>query len=385
VVLPRPAFPVGDILKILWEAAGEGVWVEQPVDLLTAKTGLCRVTVKKYLDQLQAGGYVKFVLGSHYSIRRLSIEKKEAPELFAIPSLKPPPAPAPAPTPLPPPPVSQPAPVPMTTPAECIVAALVDYDNVIGHARDEGFGLSFEKLRGLMRTFGRVLFADAYVPQVNNRSEVVARLSKADFRVIACPQGYKDKDSVDEKMKGDARKYLQSTPVSKVLIVSRDSDFHDLAGFAADLHKQVSFIDIVKERAKIEGYDEAPQLFRSRALERFTKALEHLKSNWNGLSAEEERCVKFLKEIIRAVSEKEKKYPRNTSFRFLQDLLWRENRIRWENTWRPLELQNAMSALVEDDVLRKNTGMGRENRTYHYYTLNLYHKATINTFQPQKS
>lgn len=366
-------------MKILWDAAGEGVWVDQPVDLLVAKTGFTRVTVKKYLDELRAGGYVKFVLGAHYSVRKLSIEKREAPELFVAPSLKPPPAPVPAP------PVTQPAPVPMTTPAECIVAALVDYDNVIGHARDSGFSLSFEKLRERIRTSGKVLFADVYLSLASTRPETIGRVCKADFRAITCPQGYKDKDSVDEKMKADARKYLQNTPVNKVLIVSRDSDFHDLAGFAADLHKKVEFINIVEEQAAVQGHDQAPQLVQSRALDRFTKALQHIKNNWAGLSADEERCVRFLKEIIRSVREKEARAKRNTPFKTLHAWLWQENQNRWKNIWSEYELKKAMTALVEDDVIRKNIGNANNGETYNYYTLNNYHQVTINAFQPPKN
>lgn len=392
----RPPLGADRFLKELVRMAGNNNLVERPVDMLAIQTGFSRPTVQRYISELSAGGYVKLVYGDHNSIKRLSIEKREMPFSLASPkkyepesTKEPKPSPVPhKPTPPPAPAVPKPAvnPVPMLQPANDLIVALVDYDNVIGHARTSGFSLSFEKLRELVRSFGRVLFADAYISQINTRPEVIAKLSKAGFRVLTCPQGYKDKDSVDEKIKGDAHQYLQCTPVGKVLIVSRDSDFHDLAGFAADLHKATIFIDVVKEQSKLAGYDEAPQLVQSRSLERFTKALEHLKTDWSGLGAEEERSVRFLKEIIRAVKDKEKRSPgQNTPFKTLHNLLWQENRNRWGNIWNEHDLQKAMTALVGDDVLRRNIGTGQNQQAYQYYTLNNNHQAVIKTFQNPKN
>lgn len=395
----RPPLGADRFLKELVRMAENKNVVERPIDMLAIQTGFARPTVQRYIAELAAGGYVKLVYGDRNSIKRLSIEKREMPFSLASPKKYEPepsraskPSPVPDPTPTPPDrPVPKPAanPVPMTPPAEYLVVALVDYDNVIGHAREESFSLSFEKLRELTRSFGRVLFADVYLSQASNNPATVARVSKADFRPLVCPQAYKDKDSVDEKMKKDARKYLQDTPVNKVLIISRDRDFHDLADFAADLHKKVEFIDIVKERARIQGYDEAPQLVESRSLERFTKALAHLQSGWSGLNPEEEKCVRFLKEIILAVNEKEKtKSQWKTPFNKLCEHLWVNKQNLWRSVWNEHDLKKAMTALVGDGlngVLTKNVGIASQNQSFQYYTLNFRHPAVMKTLQSPKN
>lgn len=368
----RKAFGVENVFRILSEGVAKSLnnGLQSPVDYLRGSTGLHNVTIRKYLTQLSDTGYVCLQFGGHRGeeIIYLKLLKNEFPEgngreaaVSALVSRQEEPAEKQS---------SKFVSVPLV-PQQSLVAALVDFDNTEITAKNNGFDVSFAKLRDYLRKFGQVIFADVFLSPFATRPETISRLWDAGFTVIACPQGWKDKDAVDEKMRLRAGDYLREMNIGKIIIVSRDQDFRELGNRAANLHKETVFVDIVAIQEAVRGHDIVPELKLTPTGERFSRIVDCLANNGPVMAAEEER-KRFVKDIILAILRRERDSSKQDSFKPLCDYVMAELQQRWHRAFSPDNYKEAMTVLVQRQVLIKYDG-GRMN----YYKLDTKNSAVL--------
>lgn len=381
----RIAFGVDKVMKEILKLVGDGLSLERPIEELMTVTQLGKATVVKYLKELNERKFVEFVFGDRWSIRKLSIKKKEIPTLITRPLLPPPSVPSPSSVPVSVPiPVSAPAPVvvpvgvPTVNPVARLqlanVVALVDYDNAFIGARDAGFNLSFSRLKDFLRGFGNLIFSDVFIPPyATRRAEVVGILDQAGYQIIACPMASKDKDAVDSKLKWRAFVYLSLAEIEEVVIVSRDQDFRDLEKFAADRHKKVRFVDVVREREKIQGYDGQVQLIKNTFESNYERAVGYLASgNLASLTNDEQQRVDLLKDIILTIADRPNADNEKMDFRMLQRYIWLKIYQKWNRSVPESHLEYALSALLSDRVLIDIIALRSV-----FYTLNRNHHIVM--------
>ncbi|MBI2024853.1 MAG: NYN domain-containing protein [Candidatus Harrisonbacteria bacterium] len=385
----RPAFGFGRMMMCILELVGEANELSLPVEKLHEKTGLTKTSIRNYLDELKAKGFIEIVLGDvrgrGFAVSRLIVKKRDGISVSTddlqnhealddkqslVASRKPEPIPDSAPTR-----------VGNLSPAEpSFFAALLDYDNVLGSARNAGFPISFSRLRELVRKFGKILFAEAFLSPTTNRPEIVAKLDKAGWTVVACPPEAKDKDSVDAHIINRALNYLHLSSLGGVVVISRDRDFINLEHSAADVHKTCAFLNVVVEKENVEGYDEQSgnPLYESGMVDRFGKAIEQIRSSWGGLVAAEEERVRFVGEIIRTIANRYSSD--HLGFKQMLWWLWECLKLRWGRIFeREHHLKSAMTAMVNRQVLLRHEG-----HSYVYYTLNQQDKCVVNSLNGMK-
>lgn len=317
--------------------------VSEPMKLLEQETGLGAQTIKKYLVELEKLRYFRLHWNERggqivalYVLKATETEWVTAQRDYIHPAYKKPVAPhansngggqSPKPietkqVPSNPPDSPQGRPKLLTELLKCtnggqrFIAVLVDYDNFISNIE---FEVSFYKLKNLVRNYGNILFSEMFVSPTSHKNELVQRIHQSGFTVISCPMATKDKDGVDKIMQDRAQAYMLATAVDTIVIISRDSDFYDLANKAADVHKTVVFIDPAAVRFEIQGTDEVVHLEASRSLSKFSRAAHYLTNGLSGIHSWEQQHVQYLHAIIDCLN----KIPTTTpaAFKYMDDFL----------------------------------------------------------------
>ncbi|TSC82512.1 MAG: hypothetical protein G01um101419_558, partial [Parcubacteria group bacterium Gr01-1014_19] len=340
------------VLACEQEAGGPGKEIKNPIrtirgQILKSGDSLSELTLRKYLNDLENAGCVRFTEGgfngrefvgltvlksdlpaSHFIFRA----KKEAKEDLEK---------------------SRPESVP--EPKRPVVAMLVDYDNTKLAARDAGFSISFFKLREHARSFGDLWLSDVFLsPFASRDSNIIEQMSAAGYQAIVCPRGSKEKDAVDSKMNWRARQYIEIPGVDVVVIVSRDTDFNDLAVFAADRHKKVIYIDVVTEKVIVRGVDQEVEVAHSREYEAFHSAYKFLQNGMSPSDAETIKRFEFLKDIISSLRDQVKPQ----SFKGIQSEVEFKIKEKWEDQFAGESLRHALTVLVDANLILKMIGDG---------------------------
>ncbi|HEY4475325.1 MAG TPA: NYN domain-containing protein, partial [Candidatus Paceibacterota bacterium] len=243
-------------------------------------------------------------------------------------------------------------------------------------ARGLHFTVSFKKLKDILRTYGRIIFADAFLSPATSNPQTITSLWNAGFQVIVCPMGSKDTDAVDSKLEWRARQYLRESTVAKVFVVSRDRDFSELVNFAADLGKQAVLFDIERHRGAIEGTEEeiVIELPQGKQVALFMRAVDYVGQGLSGLRPDDELRIKFLKDVIAAVSGKEEDNRRvglrPPSFHVMHGSLIGVLGGQWRQSFTVMDFRNALTALVQQNAIVR-----RENHVTTFYELNREHPA----------
>ncbi|MFC1756900.1 NYN domain-containing protein [Patescibacteria group bacterium] len=131
------------------------------------------------------------------------------------------------------------------------VMVLVDYDNINISASEEGKIIDLKAIIEKCLEFGTIEFAFLFASQRNfensmgSRTDLPMDAHNNGFIPVVCPGTIvqdgelKQKDKVDSIMINLARKYLQTSLIDSVVIVSHDEDFLPLANDFRFKRKQV--------------------------------------------------------------------------------------------------------------------------------------------------
>ena len=254
------------------------------------------------------------------------------------------------------------APEPKTV-GESIV--LVDFDNVVVTAGEQGFPVSFTRLRSFLQQFGDIVLAFVFVPWKHRKDDDLVRsLSTAGFDVISCPSAYKDKDAVDTILTRMAHSIVLGLKgaISQIVIVSRDADFQPIATLARDHNLTPIFVDVLMVREEIEGDDATPQVYLAREGERFKRILAAYEQD---LAIDHEQSplhLPFLKDVMGIAATVDAS--RRLNFAELQRYVAGRLDAQWDRFKRVM-LRSALSALREVGALAR-----REENNSAYYSLN---------------
>lgn len=349
----------GDIIALV----GAGNRLNSPLAALREKTGLCEPTVRKYVGALEE----RELIAIHENLKSGFLELLSRSFKNGA-MIKP--AATPVAGPLlvaasKPPTVEKPG-----------MVVLVDFDNTVGVARDSHFVVSFKKLKEVLRTLGRIVFADAFLSATTTNPQTVALLWQAGFQVITCPMGSKDTDAVDSKILWRARQYLRESSIAAAVIVSQDRDFSELVNFAADLGKEAVLFNVGEHKAAIQGTEAeiVIELPRGRLVALFMKAVDLAGNGLSGFNPDDELRVRFVKDLIAAIREKEDEDRRggrnHPTFHILSGCMQGVLGSRWRQTFREPDFRTALTAMIEKGVITKNA-----NRVSTFYTLNTEHPA----------
>ena len=239
---------------------------------------------------------------------------------------------------------------------------IVDFDNVMVMAGENGFPVSFTRLKSFLQKFGDIVLAFVFVPW-KYRSEARV-LSDAGFYVILCPPFYKDKDSVDVVLARMVQSIIVclKKSIQQIVLVSRDADFNPLAALARDHGLLPINVDILTIREEVEGEDGAPQVYLAREGERFKRILRAYERD---LSFEHEKSplhISFLTDIVKIAG----KCNESQHFTFAELQRYIANHLdpQWDYFKRTL-LRSALSALKEVEAITRSEVAGSA-----YYTLN---------------
>ncbi len=317
--------------------------VTDPVSIIRQRFSVSADTARKYLRRLADANMVTL---SHMqgSLSHLFLAPEETLSRL-VAALPPPPIPEP-----PRPRRAKPTGVSGAT------AVLVDVDNVVLGFKKEGLTVSFLKLKEYLRAaLGIIGFCDAYVSPRSD-SILVAALWDAGFDVIICPMGSKDKDAVDEKMRLRGLKYLLTTGIRQVAVVSRDSDFRPLVSEAADRGKKVILVNLTADMRELSGIDPAVAVPYSRPVQRFLDALECVRSRRPG-SSQDTDCgfVTHVASLVRGDfrDSHDDRHP---------DAISKRVRARLLQKWRPSylvsDIDAAIKALLESGALHRSGSSG---------------------------
>ena len=335
--------------------------VPDPVRIVAQMFDITALTARKYLQRLANADLATLSHGEQGSISHLFLPPEEKiPERLA--ALEPP---APLPLPTPPPPRShmvtcnagppeEPRPSAAPAPATELAAVLVDVDNVVIPSRQGHLNISWAKLKEYLReTFGKLGFSDAFIgPRTDD--DLIALLWDNGFDVITCPMGSKDKDSVDEKMRMRALKYLLTTGISHVVIVSRDADFRPLVVEAADRGKQVTLVDTTGLAARLAGMDAPVILKNSRPLERYLDAVGRVRHRLNHAADPDCQFITHVASLVRLDFQQchDCRRPGDINVRVRKKLL-----AKWSPRYLVQDIDAAIRALLQSGALA-NAGKG---------------------------
>ena len=234
---------------------------------------------------------------------------------------------------------------------------LVDWENTVYAGQDNGFTVSFARLKEYVRGMGNIIVADAFVsPYAAREERVVQGLWDAGFQVIACPMRHKDVDAVDTKMIARARQYLAEMPNINICIVSRDNDFSDLKDFADDMHRTVILLNVVEFKKQLAGEDEVTELSEGRERKSLERAYAALVNGQLGnITPDIEHRKEFLKAVIRIV---ERHCKEQMAFNVLHGTVEQHMRrsTRWKGDLRII--RTALTTLVDHHVFWRSSGDG---------------------------
>lgn len=254
----------------------------------------------------------------------------------------------------PPEPVAQPLPV-ATSQANGIAqptVVLVDFDNLEFSARDAGFTVAYDRLHDHLRTYGSLLFLDAFISPMSKHEDTINVMNQAGFSTIYCPFVRKDRDGVDNAIMKRALAHLYLHPTVTVVIVSRDRDFAELVGKAKDLGRTLVLLDPLTIRKEIEGDNVITKLDNSRSRGHFLSAIASIENGTRPRNQFERDIQTFVSAIMTNVYTREERNPEShVSFHFLSRYAWQGLRERWENQFSEGNLKDAIGALVDCGIL----------------------------------
>lgn len=255
------------------------------------------------------------------------------------------------------------------------VAVFVDYDNAVLRAREAGFTLSFAKLRRLVGDrFGRIVFPKVFVSIRSFHPKAARILHDADFELVLCPLGVKDKDMVDTRMRSAIRRYAEHSSVSTIVVVSEDGDLvrnPELAHFVFDLGKRFEAIRVSNLRSELEGDDDeegAPVVEQTRRKHELGIAIDRYGRDVRGETPGEQQDDDFVRDLMILLVDLFKNPPnrvaKTPTFHYLKKLLLERFRIHssvWGESVYPgadldRVMEDAIGALIGEEALLTKNG-----------------------------
>jgi len=245
---------------------------------------------------------------------------------------------------------------------------LIDGSNAVLSARDADFGISWERLKKLLRAYGKIMGGKPLIffSERDRMREVRGAAHRAGFLCVICPMSTKDRDSVDTAIIDYATNFIVDPDIPKfgVLVVSRDRDLHRIREMGENHDRVVITVNVLEHQSDIEGEEVPFELEGSKHIEAFNRALSFFEAG-RGLDPEAEEYLQLLTAVIHILKERDDQAELSFTplLQYVRINLPDELQKRYGRI-----LQAALTVLVDAGLLLKN-----RERTIVTYSLDRTH------------